>query len=83
MSSTKRPLVVIRGRVSLEPVRTGTGSAHIGVVLKTEEGERIILVRLGGNPFDDKENRALEGHVLSHKDQRLQCCQRLVGSRRL
>ena len=54
----------MRGRASLEPVRTGTGSAHTGVVLKTEEGERMILVRLGGNPFDDKETRALEGHLI-------------------
>ncbi len=54
----------MRGRASLEPLRTGTGSAHTGVVLVTEEGQRMILVRLGGNPFDDEETRALVGHVV-------------------
>lgn len=45
-------------------VHRGTGSEHTGIVLDTSEGERLILVRLGANPFDDEETRKLDGHSL-------------------
>ena len=64
MSTPIRPVVRLRGRALLEPVRIGTGSAHVGVVLETAEGERVVLVRLGGNPFDDEDTRALSGHLI-------------------
>jgi hypothetical protein len=45
-------------------VRKGTASEHTGVVLETPDGERFVLVRLGGNPFDDAETRQLVGHQI-------------------
>jgi hypothetical protein len=56
--------VRIRGQAHLETVRRGTGSEHSGVVLVTSNGERWILVRIGGNPFDDPETRKLSGHTI-------------------
>jgi hypothetical protein len=56
-----RKLERIRGRTRLKTVRRGTGSEHLGVVLETAEGDHWILVRLGGNPFDDAETRKLSG----------------------
>jgi hypothetical protein len=60
----ERELTRIRGEAHLETVRRGTGSAHTGVVLVTPEGERWILVRLGGNPFDDPQTRELSGRTI-------------------
>ena len=61
----------LRGAVSEERVRRGTGSEHQAVVLHTEGGEDLILQRIGGNPFDDDDARTLidrtivvEGHRL-------------------
>ncbi len=59
-----RELERIRGRASLTTVRKGTGSEHTGVVLETTEGERLILVRLGANPFEDSETTRLDGMQL-------------------
>ena len=59
-----RTLTRIRGEARLETVRRGTGSEHTGVVLETPEGDRWILVRIGGNPFDDPETRKLPGRTI-------------------
>lgn len=59
-----RKLERVRGRASLTTVRRGTGSEHTGIVLDTSEGERLILVRLGANPFEDRETRKLAGSTL-------------------
>jgi len=59
-----RKLERIRGRTHINTVRRGTGSEHLGVVLETAEGDRWILVRLGGNPFDDAETRKLSGRTI-------------------
>ena len=61
---SQRNLERLRGQASLETVRRGTGSEHVGVVLQTSEGERWILVRLGSNPFDDPEAQKLSGHTI-------------------
>jgi hypothetical protein len=60
--STERALVRRVGVVQLRELRGGTASAHRGVVLCTDGGEALPLVRVGANPFDDPETRALEGH---------------------
>jgi hypothetical protein len=60
----KRKLELICGQANLETVRRGTGSEHLAVTLKTPTGERWILVRVGGNPFDDSETRKLSGRTI-------------------
>jgi hypothetical protein len=59
-----RKLTRIRGEARLETVRRGTGSEHTGVILESPEGKRWILVRIGGNPFDDPETRNLSGRTI-------------------
>jgi hypothetical protein len=59
-----RKIERVTGRASVATVRRGTGSEHSGVVLETPEGERLILVRLGANPFEEQESRKFAGHIL-------------------
>ncbi len=54
-------LETLNGPAELAQVATGTGSAHTGVVI-TVGGERLELVRIDGNPFNDAPTRALAGH---------------------
>ncbi len=61
MASEQRKLERFQGRASLQRVNRGTGSEHIAVVLETSAGERLNLVRLGGNPFSDPQTRKLAG----------------------
>jgi hypothetical protein len=61
----------VRGRVTSAVVRRGTGSEHRAVVLETPRGERLTLVRLKGNPFDDAETRRLVGHEVEAEGYRL------------
>lgn len=60
MSASKKPSVV-RGEVVHARVRRGTASEHTAVVLKTDDGEELILQRLGANPFSDPESDKLAG----------------------
>jgi hypothetical protein len=62
--SPDRTLEKVKGRVSLATVRRGTASEHTGVVLDTPEGERLILVRLGSNPFEIEDSRNLAGREM-------------------
>lgn len=62
MTERQRRPEHLRGKVEKQLARRGTGSEHQAVVLVTEDGERMILQRIGGNPFDDDETRRLEGH---------------------
>lgn len=39
----------------------GTASEHMAPVLVTGAGERLVLVRLGGNPFQDVPALKLDG----------------------
>jgi hypothetical protein len=57
----QRKLECIRGRAKLETVHRGTGSEHLGVTLKDSNGKKCVLVRIGGNPFNDVETRKLHG----------------------
>lgn len=59
-----RKLERVRGHTTLASVRRGTGSEHTGVVLDTSEGERLILIRLGANPFEDQETLKLGGRAI-------------------
>lgn len=49
---TERSLVRVRGRLACAVVRKGTGSEHESWVLETPDRGRLILTRLGGNPFE-------------------------------
>lgn len=57
----ERQLERLSGTVQRELVRKGTASEHDAVVLHTTAGERLILQRIGGNPFDDSATRELAG----------------------
>lgn len=52
-------------------MRRGTASEHLAVVLRTDDGDRMILQRIGGNAFDDEETRALAGHDVAVEGFRL------------
>ena len=54
----------VRDLIREKLVERGTGSEHTGVVLITDEGKELTLVRLGGNPFRDEATRALIGKVI-------------------
>jgi hypothetical protein len=43
----------------------------VGVVLVTTEGERLNLVRLGGNPFTDPETDKLSGSTIEVEGYRI------------
>jgi hypothetical protein len=60
MGKRRKP-ELLAGRAVEELVQRGTASEHAAVVLRTEDGERVVLQRIGGNPFDDEETRALIG----------------------
>lgn len=62
MKKQERPLEKLTGKVERQLARRGTGGEHHAVVLVTTAGERMILQRIGGNPFDDAETRHLAGH---------------------
>jgi hypothetical protein len=57
----ERKLQKVSGRASLTSVRHGTASEHTGLVLDTAEGERLVLIRLGANPFEVGQHRQLAG----------------------
>jgi hypothetical protein len=46
-------------------MRKGTGSEHVAVVLASNDGRRLILQRIGGNPFDDAATRGLVGQTVA------------------
>lgn len=59
-----RRLEKIEGRAEAEKVQRGTASEHAGVVLTTPDGEKLILERIGGNPFQDVETESLIGREM-------------------
>jgi len=79
--TAERKLERLRGRVTHTAVRKGTGSEHEGVVLETAGGERLILVRIGGNPFDDPDTRALAGRTVEVEGYRVGNELRFVSTR--
>ena len=66
-----RTLEKIKGRVEAQTVLRGTASEHKGIVLTTDEGERLRLQRIGGNPFADPVTQALAGSEVSLEGFRL------------
>jgi len=62
----------LAGRVERELVRPGTAGEHEAVVLRLDDGEKVILQRRGGNPFDDPETQKLAGHRVRVKGFRLE-----------
>jgi hypothetical protein len=69
--SSERKLERFRGRAQVQTVRRGTGSEHVGVVLETTGGERLNLVRLGGNPFTDPATDKLSGSTIEVEGYRI------------
>jgi len=67
----QRQFETLNGSVGLEVVRGGTGSQHRGAVLSTDDGEHLLLVRLGGHPFEDRETTELDGRRVEVKGYRL------------
>jgi hypothetical protein len=61
----------LRGSVTRQAVRQGTASAHAAVVLHTDDGEELILQRISGNPFSDRENDKLVGRRVTVEGYRL------------
>ncbi len=51
----------VEGVVAVQDVLKGTGSAHEGVVLTTDNGEKLRLQRIGGHPFNDAITRQMVG----------------------
>jgi hypothetical protein len=81
MKPKKRELVRIRGKACEERVRRGTASEHSAVVLETAEGERLILQRIGGNPFRDEPTQRLVGLRLEVEGYRVGRALRYVDAR--
>jgi len=67
----KRKLERLVGRAERQLIREGTASEHRGVVLTTDDGERLLLQRIGGNPFADGETQKLAGKPLAVEGFRL------------
>jgi len=67
---TREPVVVC-GDVVHSEVRLVTASEHVAVVLRTDEGEELILQRVGANPFKDPEGEKLVGHRVTVEGYRL------------
>jgi hypothetical protein len=68
---SKRRLETIEGRAASETVHRGTASEHEGVVVTTLDGEKLVLERVGGNPFEDGDTQVLIGHEVAVEGFRL------------
>lgn len=79
--TAKQPPVVLCGRVERKTVRHGTASEHEALMLHTDEGEALILQRIGGNPFRDPETDRLEGFRVTVEGYRLGRLFRYVSAR--
>jgi hypothetical protein len=64
-ASQDEKLETLAGRVTADTVLAGTASEHTGIVLETENGERVRLQRIGGNPFSDEVTKSLVGRTVS------------------
>jgi hypothetical protein len=76
---SKRRLETIEGRAGCETVHRGTASEHDGVVLTTSQGEKLVLERIGGNPFEDTDTRGLIGREVAVEGFRLGAVFRYVN----
>jgi hypothetical protein len=57
--------------VRVASLRAGTGSAHTGAVLRTDDGDQLTLVQLRGNPFEDPSTQSLDGQRVEVEGYRL------------
>lgn len=80
-SKEAREPIVLCGDVARTRVRHGTGSEHVAVVLRTDEGDELILQRIGANPFEDPESEKLVGHRVTVEGYRLGKVFRYVSAR--
>lgn len=67
----KRKPELVEGYVESGVVLEGTASQHEGVVLTTDEGEKLRLQRIGGNPFSDEVTKSLVGQRVRLEGYRL------------
>lgn len=67
----KQKSVVVTGEVHRAPVRQGTASAHVALVLTTDDGEELILQKLGTNPFVNPDADLLDGRRVEIEGYRL------------
>ncbi len=81
--TSERKLERVRGRASRATVRRGTASEHSGIVLDTTDGERLILVQLGANPFENRETEKLIGRSLEVEGYRVGTELRYVSVREI
>jgi len=79
--TSKPELERLGGTVSRSLVRDRTASEHVAVILETRTGDRLILQRIGGNPFDDEVTRGLAGHEVLVEGYRLGDIFRFVKAR--
>lgn len=69
--ANRRRMETIEGHVEPSPVARGTASEHFGLVLTTPKGEKLVLQRVGGNPFRDSVTEDLAGQDVSLEGFRL------------
>lgn len=55
---------VLQGRLQLERVDQGSKSERLAAQLLLADGQRVLLRRVGANPFSDPLWPALQGQVL-------------------
>jgi hypothetical protein len=56
-----RKLVTVCGVVGSACVKKGTGGEQVGCVLTTDDGEELLLQRIGGPAFGDEATRRFVG----------------------
>ncbi len=61
----------LNGLVSSQFVRRGTSGAYTAQVLTTDDGEELILQRIGSNPYADPAGEGLVGHRVTVEGHRL------------
>jgi len=61
MKRRGRALVRVCGVVESTRVKVGTGSEQLGCVLTTDDGEQLLLQRIGGPAFGDDVTRRFVG----------------------
>jgi hypothetical protein len=55
----------ITGTVKQSRIAAGSKSEHVGVVLRTPEGDEYVLRRVGGNAFRDPVLEKLVGQTIT------------------
>jgi len=66
-----RKLVTVCGVVGSASVKKGTGSEQIGCVLTTDDGEELLLQRIGGPAFGDTTTQRFVGERVRVEGYRL------------